>query len=78
MEGRDASDRIKLVKARASYFAQKTSLAKNQPSADCLTNSGCEAGTCKLTFKSYEEKYNFYRGKNICNGCSCVVSGVIG
>jgi hypothetical protein len=75
MEGRDASDRIKLVKARASYFAQKTTLAKQQPSADCLTNNTCSSGTCILTFKSFEEKYNFYRGKNACNGCTCMVSG---
>jgi hypothetical protein len=75
MEGRDASDRIKLIKAKASYFAQKTTLAKAQPTADCLTNSGCSSGTCKLTFKSFEDKYNFFRGKNVCNGCTCSVTG---
>lgn len=78
MEGRDASDRIKLIKAKASYFAQKNTLAKVQPSADCLTNNDCSSGTCKLKFKSYEDKYNFYRGKNACNGCACPVSGTIG
>jgi hypothetical protein len=75
MEGRDASDRIKLIKAKASFFAQKTTLAKVQTTADCLTNDGCTPGTCKLTFKTFDDKYNFFRGKNACNGCTCPVSG---
>ena len=71
----DASDRTRLRKARASYVAQKTTLAAAQPSADCFSYTGCTPTTCKLTFASYDAKYNYYIGKNDCTGTTNKING---
>jgi hypothetical protein len=71
----DASDRTRIRKARAWYVAQKTTLAIAQPGKDCSTYTGCTPTTCKVTFSSYDAKYNYFIGKNDCNGTDCKING---
>jgi hypothetical protein len=71
----DASDTTRKRKAQAWYYAQKLTLAKEQPSADCFTNTCTVPGTCKLHFSTYDAKYNYWIGKNACNGCTCKING---
>jgi hypothetical protein len=71
----DASDLTRLRKAKAWYFAQKTTLQKAQPTADCFSYTECTPATCKVTFPSYDAKYNYFIGKNKCNGTTCQING---
>ena len=64
----DASDLIKVRKQKAVYVSLLARFNAKNPQGDCASLSGCCATTtnCNRTFKSFEEKYTFYKGRNAC------------
>jgi hypothetical protein len=69
----DASDTIRRRKAAAVFFQKTQQLAAAQPAADCFRTAGqCSPyESCKITYKSYEEKELFKAGRETCIGCEC-------
>jgi hypothetical protein len=69
----DASDTIRKRKAQALFFDQLNTLIQKNPSGDCPNLQSCCTGTtqCVKTFESYQNKYDFYYGKNACSSNSC-------
>lgn len=67
----DASDTLAKRKAAAIFNQKKAQLAAAQPAADCNKSNCGQYASCKLNFKSYEEKLLYTKGRNGCVVCNC-------
>jgi hypothetical protein len=75
----DASDTIRKRKAQAIYNNQYQTFVRNNTGGDCgkLSTSCCyTTSSCIKNFPSFENKYDYYHGMNICVS-TCAVSGPI-
>jgi len=75
----DASDTIRKRKAQAIYNNQYQTFVKNNAGGDCgkLSTSCCyTTSSCIKNFPSFENKYDYYHGMNVCVS-TCAVSGPI-
>lgn len=74
----DASDTIKKNKSKAIYINQLNAfVAQNEKNGvlSTCTTAPAATSTVTATFASYENKYSFFDGKNMCAGCTCPVVG---
>lgn len=72
----DSSDITKKRKTQAVYIDQLAKFIGKNPGGDCGKLSTCTGvSSCVMTFPSYENKYDFFNGKNNCTGCACAVNG---
>lgn len=71
----DASDTIRKNKARAIYVNQNAAFILNNPKGDCKNLSTCcyYPSSCIVNFPSFENKYDYFRGFNVCNSTTCGV-----
>lgn len=68
----DASDTIRKRKAQALYINQLNNFIAQNPSGDCAVNTCCyTTSSCIKTFVSFENKYDYYYGKNACLSTGC-------
>lgn len=67
----DASEIIKKIQARAVYNDTIAQVARAQPA--CKTNT-CDSITssCVFNYKSYDDRFQFMRGKAYCGPCSTI------
>lgn len=74
----DASDTIRKRKTQAVYIDQLNTFIAQNPAGDCAKLSTCNTASissCVVKFPSYENKYDFFNGKNNCTGCACASNG---
>jgi len=72
----DASDTMKKKKAQAIYTNQLAAYIAKNPGGDCSNLNTCTpANNCNMTFPTYENKYEFFQGRNNCTGCECAENG---
>lgn len=66
-----------MKKAKAEYVNQMNIFIYQNPNGDCANLSTCMSTTknCVYHFPTYEQKYNFFIGKNACNNCTCPLTG---
>ena len=71
----DASDTIRKLKQRAIYVNQNAQYILNNPRRDCVKQSTCcyTASSCIRNFPSYDNKYDYFSGMNICNSTCAVI-----
>jgi len=75
----DASDTIRKHKAQALYINQLNTFNTKNPGGDCATNTCCyTTSSCIRTFESYDNKYEFFYGKNACLSTSCTTYPLTG
>lgn len=67
----NASETIARNKAKAIYVNLKQIFATNNPGGDCLTSTCNSFSSCNVYFNSYDLKYNFEEGRDLCNNCTC-------
>lgn len=77
MKGRmsDASDTIKKRKEQAQYVDKLAQMRKAKQACGEWSTCTTYVSACGLKFNSFEEKYNFFEGRNICIGCECPKTG---
>ena len=74
----DASDTIKRNKAKAIYINQINAfIAQNNTNSvlSTCTTAPAPTSTSTAVFPSFDNKFTFFDGKNICAGCTCPVTG---
>jgi hypothetical protein len=75
----DASDTIRKNKSRAIYVNQYAAFVAYNGGGDCsrLSTSCCyTASSCIKNFPSFENKYDYYYGMNVCVS-TCTSAGPI-
>jgi len=65
----NASDTVRLRKARTYYVNKIAEFARLQPAADCLSATCSKYQTCIVNFESYELRQLFLEGRNSYNNC---------
>ena len=74
----DASDTIKKNKSKAIYINQLNAFIAQNPKNSVLstcTTAPAATSTVTAIFATYDNKYSFFEGKNLCAGCTCPVVG---
>ena len=63
----DASDTIRKLKSQVVYANQRVIYIQNNPKGDCAVSTCCyAASSCIKTFPSFDNKYDYYHGMNVC------------
>lgn len=72
----DASEVITKKKTQTIYIDQLNKFVAANPGGDCGKLSTCAGvSSCNYKFESFENKYDFFAGKNACTDCKCPVDG---